>query len=114
MSVVGSKKLNAELKKCLTPNGPERGGLILRNLKLHEFENTSENPNEGFEVLLTIETLELLKDAVGTWHTHPGASANLSVEDHETFVSWPDWEHAIIGEDDIRWYRVDRGMVINA
>lgn len=113
MSDVNLKKLNVSLKKLLQA-GPERGGLILAGNKLHEFENFSENPEEGFLPQLTVDDLPLLDAAIGTWHTHPDATANLSVEDWETFTSWPDWIHAIVGTDGVRWYRTENGAVVNA
>lgn len=48
-----------------------------------------------------------------TWHTHPNGSANLSVADWKTFVSYPAMEHIIIGTDGVRFYGVHNGAVIN-
>lgn len=48
-----------------------------------------------------------------TWHTHPNGSANLSVADWKTFVSYPGMEHIVIGTDGVRFYGVHNGAVIN-
>lgn len=93
---------------------PERGGFIMKDGSLMELSNQSETPNEGALLDMTPEELDKLPDAVGTWHTHPGATANLSVGDHETFVSWPTFAHVIVGTDGARWYGVKNGAVINA
>lgn len=107
-----SKGLTNKLLRKLSP-GPERGGLILKGGKLVEVQNICSEPEEGF-LPDAADLIPHLPNAVGTWHTHPGASANLSVEDAETFVSWPDWLHAIVGEDGVRWYAVKNGAAINA
>lgn len=51
---------------------------------------------------------------MASWHTHPGGTANLSVEDWETFVQWPEQLHVIVGSDGIRWYAVKGSAVTNA
>ncbi len=118
MSVVDlkkSKKLeNALLKKLGEPGTPERGGFIMKDGTLLELSNTSDTPAEGALLDMTPEQLDQLPNAAGTWHTHPGATANLSVGDNETFVSWPTFIHAIVGTDGIRWYGTKNGAVINA
>lgn len=93
---------------------PERGGLILDDHTLVEIENHSETPLEGAVLSLQPEHLALLPRAIGTWHTHPGSTANLSVGDSQTFTAWPDMLHAIVGEEETRWYAVRHGAVINA
>lgn len=108
-----SKKLDGQLRRKLKP-GPERGGVVLPGGRLLEFPNVSPEPGAGFQPQLTTETVLSLNDAVGTWHTHPDASANLSVEDSQTFQQWPDLLHAVIGTDGIRWYAVKNGAVVNA
>lgn len=108
-----SKKLVTALKRKLQP-GPERGGLILPGPELVELENSSDQPLWGFQINLKVEDLDLLSEAIGSFHTHPSASANLSSEDWVTFVNWPDWVHVIVGTDGLRWYTVENGMVLNA
>lgn len=92
----------------------ERGGLILDDLSLHELVNISEEPSEGASLSIHVDDLPLLPRTIGTWHTHPDASSNLSVGDSQTFVQWPDKIHAIVGKDGVRWYAVKNGAVINA
>lgn len=108
-----SKKLDAALLKKLAP-GPERGGLILKGSRLIELTNIAEKPEEGFLPQLTADLMGHFDVAIGTWHTHPGSSANLSAEDWSTFVQWPDMAHAIVGTDGVRWYAVAKGAVVNA
>lgn len=93
---------------------PERGGFVRTDGTLVESENQSDTPLEGISFALTPELLAILPDVVATWHTHPGASANLSVGDSDTFTSWPNLAHAIVGETETRWYAVKHGAVINA
>jgi len=104
--------LDAELKTKLQP-GPERGGVILTDGTIIEFENIAENPEEGFCPDIG-ELIPYVDDLASTWHTHPNSSSNLSVEDSYTFLCWPFLTHAIIGEDGIRWYKVKGRAVVNA
>lgn len=108
------KQLEQQLLSKYQPTGEERGGLIGPTGDLIELKNVAEKPDEGFMPDITLDVLDHLSTAIGTWHTHPGVTANLSAEDWETFVQWPDHLHAIAGTDGLRWYRVDRGAVINA
>lgn len=110
MSLHDSTK--SKLLELYSPTGPERGGIILADGALVEFENVADDPAEGFCPRIT-DPLQL-NEATGTWHTHPGANSNLSVGDSETFVSWPELLHAIVGSDGVRTYRVKNGAVINA
>lgn len=54
------------------------------------------------------------EDVVGTFHTHPNASANLSFEDYESFMGYPRLAHYIIGKDGVKKYKVINGALINA
>lgn len=93
------------LRMFLTP-GAERVGFILKDGTVVEVENTCEIPDEGFEVLP--EDIERHHDdVVATWHTHPGASSNLSVGDMESFRTFPDWRHFIVGQDGVTEYYVE-------
>lgn len=96
------------------PETPERGGLILDDGTVVELQNLSDEPNEGAVLNPTDDQLEMFDRAVATWHTHPGASANLSVGDYETFVNQPQLQHAIVGDTEVRWYAVKNGAVVNA
>ena len=93
---------------------PERGGFILDDYTILELKNTSPQPNEGAMLDINVDQLADLDRAIATWHTHPGATANLSVGDSQTFVGWPTLRHAIVGTDGVRWYAVKHGAVINA
>lgn len=100
------------LKSFLAP-GPERVGFILDNGDIVEVPNISDKPNESFSVSTNI--LSTYEDRmVATWHTHPGGSSNLSVEDLDGFLAWPDQRHYVIGEDGVRCYVVKDGAVLNA
>lgn len=96
----------------LTP-GRERGGLILPRNKLVEFDNL-ETGDEAYKADVRPEHAPLLMKAIGTWHTHPSGSSNLSAGDAQTFRQWPDLLHAVVGEDGVSWYRVEGGNVLNA
>ena len=110
-----SKPLNALLlEKLGEPDTPERGGFVMKDGSLMELENRSTTPNEGAILDMQPDQLALLSDAVATWHTHPGATSNLSVGDNDTFTSWPALLHVIVGTDGPRWYGVKNGAVVNA
>lgn len=52
-------------------------------------------------------------EMVGTWHTHPRTSANLSPSDYYAFASLPALHHFIVSEKEIRGYYVSNGKVMN-
>lgn len=91
----------------------ERVGFILKSGEIVEVENVAEDPTCGFDVRPE-DLIKYEDEAVATWHTHPGKDANLSLEDMEAFVSWPDWIHYIVGERDVRAYVVKNGMVVHS
>lgn len=86
----------------------ERCGLVLADGSIIEVENTHPNPTEGFK----ISARDLMRDPVASWHTHPGASANLSQEDYRGFLQWPHLDHYIIGINGVRKYRIVDGVII--
>jgi proteasome lid subunit RPN8/RPN11 len=91
----------------------ERVGFVLRTGDAVEVPNISKTPEEGF----SISTEDIIKYldpevSIATWHTHPGQSSNLSVEDMENFLQWPDHLHYIIGVDGISCYKVVDGRVV--
>ena len=92
--------------------GPERGGIITK-MGPEECQNICENPEEGFE--LSFEDLDRLDypDLIGTFHTHPGGSSNLSYGDYESFLSYPMLKHYIVGEDGVRAYKTVNGRLVN-
>lgn len=108
-------KLQTELLATLgEPDAAERGGWILDDGTIVELQNVFEDPKEGCVIDPTVEQLDLLPRVVATWHTHPGANANLSAGDAETFCAWSNLHHAIVGTDGVRWYAVKNGAVVNA
>jgi proteasome lid subunit RPN8/RPN11 len=107
-----SPQLLKELSSRLA-DGPERAGFVLADGTIVEHENTHPEPEQGFlageDIFDSID-----KDIVATWHTHPGATANLSTEDWNCFLMWPDQRHFIVGTDGVREYRIESGVVLNA
>jgi proteasome lid subunit RPN8/RPN11 len=88
-------------------------GFILHDGKIVEVPNACDAPDEGFEV--TEEALEkYLDQAQATWHTHPGASANLSVGDYHSFLNFPELKHYIVGEDGVMCFVVQDGDLLVA
>lgn len=87
--------------------------MILPGLKLVEFGNIAENPEENFVPDL-LEAIAVIDDAIGTWHTHPDALSDMSMDDQATFLRWPHLFHAIVGKDGVHWYAVKNGAVIHA
>lgn len=89
----------------------ERVGFVLKTGEIVEVENVCPQPTEGFDVKGE-DIVKYYDLAASTWHTHPGASNNLSVNDYQTFLNWPDHTHFIIGNDGVREYRVENGDVL--
>jgi proteasome lid subunit RPN8/RPN11 len=109
--VLNVSRLNAELLEFYA-EGPERGGFIPKDGTIVELSNTSED-TESFQPDAS-EVIKHCDDALATWHTHPGASANLSVGDWESFIEWPALYHVIVGQNgEVRWYEIKRGGVVN-
>lgn len=104
--------LESSLLSFYSNSGPERGGIITR-LGPTECKNVSENPEEGYE--MSYEDMDKLDntDTVGTFHTHPGKSANLSYEDYETFMAYPGLKHYIVGKEGVKAYKVVDGRLLN-
>lgn len=93
--------------------GPERVGFILDDGAVVEVENVSGTPDTGFDICAE-DLITFGERAVASFHTHPGASANLSVEDASTFLTWPNLKHYIIGNDGIRTFEVKGNQVVQA
>lgn len=92
--------------------GPERGGFVLPDGSIVEVENDAPSPNDGFDVCPE-DLITFGERAVASWHTHPNASANLSVLDNSAFLCWPKLRHFIIGNDGIKAYEITSGRVLN-
>lgn len=52
-------------------------------------------------------------DTVGSFHTHPGHSGNLSYDDYASFLAYPSLVHYIIGSDGVKIYKVVNGRLLN-
>ena len=86
----------------------ERCGFILTSGEIIEVENCHPQPNNNF----AINPIEFeRKDILAVWHTHPSDEVNLSVEDYHAFLSFPQYEHIIIGCTDRAHYYV-RGELV--
>lgn len=91
----------------------ERCGLILKKNRVIEVKNVHHRPDYGFEI--DPESIIRHEDQLqGTWHTHPNKEAVLSEEDYACFLNWPNLEHYIIGNNGVRRYIVENGVVMNA
>lgn len=93
----------------------ERCGLILSNGDVIEIANVAPDPTLSYE-MDSASVLKWLEDTVGTWHTHPDTDPNLSDEDHDGFMAWPDLTHSIIGrrggEVVVVTYKVEDGVLV--
>lgn len=89
----------------------EKCGVILKDGTVVPTHNLHHKPQEGF-VVDPIALLRYEDDLWGTWHTHPKANSNLSSEDYQGFLQWPELKHFIIGVDGIRCYVVEDGLII--
>lgn len=100
------------LQALYKPDGPERVGFILNDGTVVEVENIAEDPIKGFDV--SDADLLALEDAmVASWHTHPGQTGNLSLDDHDSFLQWSHLVHHIIGNDGVWTFKVVDGIVLN-
>lgn len=105
-------KIEKQLLKLYQP-GNERVGFILKNGVIVEVDNTAEDPTVAFNV--KGEDIQAHGDeAIATWHTHPDRDYNLSGEDYETFLQWPNLDHYIIGNNGVRKYVVEFNEVLIA
>jgi proteasome lid subunit RPN8/RPN11 len=91
----------------------ERVGIILQSGEIVELENICSDPENAFE-LKSRDLLRLEDEAVATWHTHPNASSNLSVDDYQAFRNWPRLKHYVIGVDGVRCFVVQGGALVEA
>lgn len=100
-----------DLLSFYADQGPERVGFVLKDGTIIEVENTSEKPDESFDVDPQV-LIDNEAEMAGTFHTHPGASSQLSGEDYQAFTNWR-VDHYIVGNDGVRKYGVNRhGAVI--
>ncbi len=100
-----------DLSQFYAPSGPERVGFILDSGEIVEVENVSVTSEEGFEVSAE-NLIRFEAGAVATWHTHPGESSNLSLDDYLGFLNWPDLRHYIVGSDGTKAFVVKGKTVI--
>ena len=91
--------------------GEERIGVILFDGTIIECENISHD--KAHSAALSAENLVMFETlAAATWHTHPEASCNLSLDDYDAFLLWPQWRHWIIGNDGAACYEaVDEEVI---
>lgn len=100
-----------KLEKFYNETGPERCGYIRKGGKVIEVTNHCNEPEEGFEFGAD-DILSMLNEGIATWHTHPGQSSNLSAQDYEGFLNFPDLKHYIVGNDGVRCYHVEDGLIL--
>lgn len=83
--------------------------MIRANGAIAELKNRADDPANFFRFEQRSLTA---KSVMATWHTHPGPSANLSIDDFYFFKSWPNLFHFIISTDEVACYFVcDDGKV---
>ena len=99
------------LRDFYSAGGPERMGLVLRDGTIIECQNVAADPMRTF-LFRAEDLMEHEVAAVATWHTHPDQSCNLSLEDYDGFMNWPEWSHYIVGNDGVRRYYVEDGRML--
>jgi len=100
------KKAKPRLEKLYSEVGKERIGFLLPTL-LVEVKNISQKPEDG-AVISAEDLIKYCDVAIAAWHTHPGASANLSEDDYPTFKAWGKIPHLVIGNDGVRCFQYDK------
>lgn len=89
----------------------ERCGFILTDGEIVECENVDPNPEIFFEI--GTDSIGQYRDRVSaTWHTHTNTGPNLSAEDYQAFLSYPDWFHYIISDQEVWCFFVRNKAVI--
>lgn len=86
--------------------------MILTNKSLIKLKNVAQDPYNSFE--FSEEDLKLLEEdsVFGTFHTHPGKDANLSVSDYLAFKNYPRLSHYICGNNGTKCYVVQGGILV--
>jgi proteasome lid subunit RPN8/RPN11 len=102
-----------QLQSKYNDQGPERCGFVLTDGEIVETPNVAVDPINGF-MIDPFQILEHEERLTATWHTHPNADANLSVDDFIMFKNWPDLDHYVIGRDGTRKFKVNKGTVVEA
>lgn len=99
--------IKAFLSTLYSDTGNERCGFIMPST-LVEVANVHLNPTEGFDISAD-DIVRWGNECVATWHTHPGATSNLSEDDYSCFVKqWPELHHFIVGSDGVKCYKFDQ------
>jgi proteasome lid subunit RPN8/RPN11 len=102
-----------KLKKYY-PGSKERVGYVLSTGRVVEVPNISGDPENAFDVSgADVRKYAIDGAAIATWHTHPGKSANLSVDDYPAFRNFPNLKHYVIGSDGVRCYVVRNGKIFH-
>lgn len=94
-------------------NELERVGFILKDGSVIEVPNILSSEDEFQVAGQHIMEYVISGKAIATWHTHPKKDANLTIQDHEMFLRYPELDHYILGTDGLRKYYVRNGKVIN-
>lgn len=97
-------KLMSLLQGMYSDQGIERVGFILDNYSFIEVKNVAPNPEYAYSVSGQDIKDYAINNAIGTWHTHPNATSNLSHDDYDNFIRWNNMFHLIVGSDGVRLY----------
>lgn len=95
----------------------ERCGVILKDGKIVEIPNVAKDKENSY-LMDNDQVLPFIKNdkVAATWHTHPQSDPNLSGEDYNGFLGWPDLEHYIIGRRKnktvVMKFKVEDGLII--
>ena len=103
--------MHENLLSLYQPDGDERVGLIMADGSLTEVANIHQMPSEHFDVSAE-DLIKYCEGAIGTFHTHPGRTNNLSVNDQQAFLAWPHLTHYIVGSDGVQAYVVEGHIVV--
>lgn len=117
MSAIISKLVEIlDFDTALAPGADERCGLILADGSVVEIGNIHTDPVKGFHMEPTSFLAHVEAGAVATWHTHPARDPNLSEEDMQGFLQWPQLTHHILGIRDgapaVHSFAVKNGFLV--
>ena len=88
----------------------EKCGFILEDGTVVECENTSPNPERGFQI--DQAEIDKYNNISVFWHSHPSDDLNLSLEDYFNFLKYPEQRHRIYGSTEYAEYFVRRNFVM--
>jgi proteasome lid subunit RPN8/RPN11 len=108
-------KIKEQLSEYYSTEPSERIGFVMPDGSIIETINISMNPANTFHFRsVDVFNYVFKEGAVATWHTHPNMSSDMSEDDYQMFLNYPDMVHYVIGSDGVNAFIVEDGVVLHA